>query len=186
MTTPMITNLKKLKSSDSSLVDPTSYRKLVGYLMYLVNSRLDICFAVKILSQFQLEPHHDHWITSKHVLRYLFGTIHHCLKYYSMEVNLIGFTNSDWGGSETDGRSTTGGCFNLGAAMISWMSRKQDLVALSSAEVEYVAACEVGKEVVWLKKLLTDLFEKSPGPIVINCNNQSCIKISGDPMFMLE
>ena len=67
--------------------------------------------------------------------------------------------------------------------MISWMSRKQDLVALSSVEAEYVAACEVGKEVVCLRKLLIDLFEKSLGPTMINCDNQSCIKMSRDPVF---
>eukprot|EP00253_Pinus_taeda_P005080 PITA_05080 len=60
MTTPLITNLKKLRDSDSSLVDLTSYRKLVGSVMYLVNTMRDICFAVNILIQFQLEPHHDH------------------------------------------------------------------------------------------------------------------------------
>ena len=65
------------------------------------------------------------------------------------------------------------------------MCRKQDPVALSSAEAEYVAACEVGKEAVWLRKLLIDLFEKSLGPTVINCDNQSCIKMSGDPVFHL-
>jgi len=101
MTTPMITNLKKLRDSDSSLVDPTSYCQLVGSLMYLVNTRPDICFAVNILSQFQLEPRHDHWIAAKHILRYLRGTIYHCLKYDGKEVKLIGFTTFDWGGSET-------------------------------------------------------------------------------------
>ena len=63
-----------------------------------------------------------------------------CLKYDSKEVKLIIFIDSDWGGSETDGRSTIGGCFSLGAAMISWMSRKQDLIALSSVEAEYIVA----------------------------------------------
>ncbi len=95
-------------------------------------------------------------------------------------------SQTDWGGSETDGKSTTKGCFSLGAAMISWMSRKQDLVALSSVEVEYVVACEVGKEVVWLRNLLKYLFEKSLGPTVNNCDNQSCIKMSGDPVFHLR
>ena len=87
ITTPMIINLKKLRSSDSSLVDPTSYRKLVGSLMYLVNTRPDICFVVNIPNQFQLEPRHDHWIVAKHILRYLRGTIHHCLKYGGNKVN---------------------------------------------------------------------------------------------------
>jgi len=93
-------------------------------------------------------------------LRYLCGTIHHYIKYNNKLVNLIGFTDFDWGGSETDGRSTTGGCFNLGSTMISWISKKQDLVAWSSGEAEYGAACEVGKEVVWLRKPLADLFKK--------------------------
>lgn len=77
MTTPMITNLKKLRSSDFSLVDPTSYHKLVSSLMCLVNTRLDICFVVNILSQFQLVPRHGHCIVAKYILRYLRGTIHH-------------------------------------------------------------------------------------------------------------
>ena len=67
--------------------------------------------------------------------------------------------------------------------MISWISRNKDLIALSSVEAEYASMCEVGKEVVWLRKLLTDLFEKSLGPTVINCDNQRCIKMSGDPVF---
>lgn len=119
MTTPMITNLKKLRRSDASLTDPTNYHNLLGSLMYLVNTRIDICFTVNVLSQFQLEPRHDHWLTAKHILRYLCGTIHHCLKYHGKEVKLTCFTDSDWGKSETNGRSTIGGCFNFAPAMIS-------------------------------------------------------------------
>lgn len=86
VTTPMIKNLKKLRSSDSSLTDPTSYCKLVGSLMYLVNTRLDICFAANVLGECELEPRHDHWMTAKHILRYLRGTIHHSLKYDGKKV----------------------------------------------------------------------------------------------------
>lgn len=67
-------------------------------------------------------------------MRYLRGIIHHYLKYDGKKVKLTCFTDSDWGGSETDGTSTIGGCFNLGFAMFSWMSRKQYLVFLSSVE----------------------------------------------------
>eukprot|EP00253_Pinus_taeda_P017700 PITA_17700 len=119
----------------------------------------------------------------KHILRYIRGTIHHCLKYDSKEVKLIGFTDSNWGASEIDGRSTTSGCFHLGFVMFPWISRKKYLVALSSVEEEYVAACEVGKEVVWLRKLLTDLFKKPLGATVINYDNQSCMKMSKDLVF---
>ena len=71
MTTPMITNLKRLRSSESSPVDPSKYRQLIGSLMYLVNTRPNICFAGNVLSQFQVEPKHDHWIKIKHILKYL-------------------------------------------------------------------------------------------------------------------
>lgn len=126
--TPMITNLNRLKSSESSLVDPTCYKQLIGSLMYLVNTKQDICFAVNVLSQFQMETKHDHQIAAKHILRYLHRTIHHCLMYTWNEIQLTGYTNSDWGGNETDGRSTIRGCVSLGSSMVSWMSKKQDTV----------------------------------------------------------
>jgi len=66
--------------------------------------------------------------------------------------------------------------------MISWMSTKQDRFALSIVETEYVVSCEVGKEVVWLRKILIDLFEKPLDPTVISCDNQSCIKMSRHPV----
>jgi hypothetical protein len=68
MATPMITNLKKVTTSDSELVDPTLYKQLIGSLMYLVNTRPDICFAVNTLSQFMVEPRQEHWVATKHVL----------------------------------------------------------------------------------------------------------------------
>jgi hypothetical protein len=81
MATPMVTNLKKVITSDSELVDPRIYRKLIGSLMYLVNTRLDICFVVNTLSQFMVELRKVHWIVMKHVLRYLRGTMEYGLRY---------------------------------------------------------------------------------------------------------
>nr|KUM49281.1 hypothetical protein ABT39_MTgene3830 [Picea glauca] len=101
MTTPMEANLKKLRdsASDSDLVDPTMYRQLIGSLMYLVNTRPDICFAVSTLSQFMVEPRHLHWVAAKHILRYLRGTVGYGLRYISGgEVGLHGYTDSDWAG----------------------------------------------------------------------------------------
>jgi hypothetical protein len=81
MTTPMITNWKKLHASESQLVDSTLYRQLIGSLMYLVNTRLDICFVVNTLSQFMVDPRRVHWVAEKHVLRYLCGTMDYGLDY---------------------------------------------------------------------------------------------------------
>ena len=77
-----------------------------------------------------------------------------------------------------DGRSTTRGCFSLGSSMISWMRRKKESIALSSAEAEYIASCEVSREAVWLRKLFSDLFEGPMDPTMIHCDNTNCIRLS--------
>jgi hypothetical protein len=115
--------------------------------MYLVNTRLGIFFVMNMLSQFQVEPRHEHWIAAKQILRYLHGTLNYGLRYASNnDVQLHGFTDSDWEGSENDRNSTSGICFSLESAMISWSSRKQNSVALNTAEVEYIAACDACTE----------------------------------------
>ena len=81
MSTPMITNWKKLHASESELVEPTLYRHLIGSLMYLFNTRPDIFFVVNSLSQFMVEPKRVHWVAAKHVLRYLQGTLDYGLDY---------------------------------------------------------------------------------------------------------
>jgi hypothetical protein len=96
-----------------------------------------------------VEPRQEHWIVAKHVLRYIRGTINYGLRYTaSSNIQLHGFTDSDWAGSAEDRKSTSGMCFSLGSAMISWGSRKQKSVALSTAEAEYMAACEACIEAV--------------------------------------
>jgi hypothetical protein len=127
MTTPMISNLKKLQDqvTGSDPEYPTLYRQIIGSLMYLVHTRPNICYAVNALSQFMCEPKHIHMVAVKHILRYVRGTIAYGLRYTaSGGVMLHGFTDSDWMGSIVDRKSTSGYCFNLGLTMISWSSRK--------------------------------------------------------------
>jgi hypothetical protein len=108
MATPMTINLKLLSDSSSDLVDPTMYRQLIGSLMYLVNTRPNICFAVNALSQYMVEPRHVHWMAAKHMLRYLRGTVGYGLRYVSGgDVKLQGYTDSDWAGSAVDRKSTS-------------------------------------------------------------------------------
>ena len=137
VSTPMELDFKKL--SDSAvrpiLRNATKCRQLVGALMFLVNSPPDICFAVNTLSKHMVEPHHIHWIGAKNLLRYLFGTITYGLRYTVGDVRLLGYTDVDWAGNVEDRKSTSGCCFSLGSASISWMSKKQKSVALSTAEV---------------------------------------------------
>ena len=110
-----------------------------------------------------MEPRYEHWTTAKHVLRYIRGTINYGLRYTaSSDIQLHGFIDLDWAGSAEDRKITSGMCFSLGSAMISWGSRKQKSVALSTAEAEYMVAREACKEAIWLRKLISNLFDQIP------------------------
>jgi hypothetical protein len=136
--------------------------------MYLVNTRPDICFAVNTLSQFMVEARRVHWVAAKHVLRYLCGMVDYGLDYHRGDgVRLVGYIDSDWVGCVSDRKSTSGCCFGLGSTVISWFSRKQKSVALSSAEAEYMAANQASCEALWLHKMLVGFFCVQLRPTVI-------------------
>ena len=151
VSTPMELNCK-LSGNIVGLVpaNPTKYRQLMVALMFLGISRPDACFAVNTLSQHMVDPHHIHWIGANNMLRYIWGTINHGLRYTVESLRLRGYTNVDWVGSVVDRKSTSGCFFTLGCASVSWMSKKQKSVALSTAEAEYIAPSMVCCEVVWL------------------------------------
>ena len=135
MDTPMDTNLKLLADESSELVDMTQYRQIIGSLMYLTNTRPNICFAVNTLSQYLAQPRHVHLVVGKHVMRYLKGTIDFGLYYDgNHDYRLYGYIDAEWDGSVSDRRSKSGGCDSLGSIMISWFSRKQSSVSLSTAK----------------------------------------------------
>ena len=97
MTTPMASNLKLLSYASLESVDATMYCQMIGSLVYLMNTRPDICFAVNTLSQFLTDPRHVHLIAAKHILRYLKGTVDYGLKYeVNQKINLEGYVDSDW------------------------------------------------------------------------------------------
>ena len=103
MPTPMVSNLKLLSDTSSDRVDSSIYTQMIGSRMYLTNTRPDICFAVNTLSQFMVDPRRVHWIATKHVMRYLKGTVEYGLRYKSdHEINLKDYTDADWAGSVTD------------------------------------------------------------------------------------
>jgi hypothetical protein len=178
MATPMVTDMRKLRDYDSDIVDMSLYRKLIGSFIYLVNTPPNIFFAMNTLSQFHMEPRLEHWIVAKHILTYLHGTLTYGLRYASnSDVQLHGFTDSDWVGSADEKNSTSGICFSLGSAMISWARRKQKFVALNTVEAEYIVACDDCMEAVWLCKLIFGLSDQVLDLTVIYCDNQSCMKL---------
>jgi hypothetical protein len=118
MNTPIETKLKLLVDTSSELVDVALYKQIIGSLMYLMNTRPDICFVVNTLSQYLVEPRNFHLVVAKHVMRYLKGTLDFGLCYIGdHDVRLVGYTDSYWAGSVSDRKSTSGCSFNPGSAM---------------------------------------------------------------------
>jgi hypothetical protein len=127
---------------------------MIGSLMYLRNTRPDICFVVNTLSQYLVEPRRVHLVAAKHVMRYLKGTLDHGLCYTrDHDLRLYGYTESDWARSASDKKNTSRCCFSLGSSMTFWKSRKQPSIDLSTIEVEYIATCFSSCEAIWLHKL---------------------------------
>ena len=144
METPLAGNWRKEDATSGEVVDATAYKKLVGSLMYLVNTRPDICYAIKQLSKAMVNPTKLFWKAGKHVLRYLRGTTEYGLWYiWTKGVKFQGFTNADWEGSPSNRNSTSGGIFSIGSTVVSWYNRKQQSVALISVEEEYMATIQV-------------------------------------------
>ena len=139
-------------------VDPKEYQATVGSLMYIaLATRPDIAFAVSALSRYNSQPRTSHLTADKRALRYLRKTADHCLHFNDNDGEITGYTDSDWANDSADRKSQGGHFFLCNGGAISWQSRKQDLVALSTTEAEYIACSEASREVRWLCQLQRDM-----------------------------
>ncbi|PKI59524.1 hypothetical protein CRG98_020052 [Punica granatum] len=142
--------------------------------MYLTTTRPDILYVVSVLSRFLNCAKESRMIAAKRVLRYLKGTSCHGVKFTkSKELKLSGFSDSDWAGSAYDMKSTSGYCFSLGSACFSWCSKKQEIVAQSTAEAEFIAATTAANQALWLRKLIQDLHLSSKEGTEVYVDNQA-------------
>lgn len=175
----------KLSCNDSSSFDnPSLYRSIIGGLQYLTLTRPDLSFSVNKLSQFLQEPTQNHWKACKRVLRYIRGTISNGLKFVPVcDFRLHGFADADYASSVDDRRSTSGLCVYLGPNLITWCSKKQQVVARSSTEVEYRSMALITTDLLWLHTLFSELHLPLLPPSIIWCDNQGAIKLSFSPAF---
>ena len=133
MSTPLVVRSKMMKDDEIPLCDATLYRSLIGSLMYMTSTRLDIMFVVSLVSRFMHQPHESHWQATKRILRYVSGTKFYGLFYTSAnDSNAVAYTDADWEGSLDDQKSTSGYAFLFGGNLVSWSSKKQPTVALST------------------------------------------------------
>lgn len=156
------------------------YQEAVGSILYLVQgTRPDLTFAISNVSQFNNNPGKAHWQAIKRILRYIKGTSKMKLE-YSKDANskIVGFSDSDWGGCTDDRRSCTGYVYIMNGGAISWASKRQTTVALSSTEAEYMALASATQEAMWFKQLDEDLWRKPSEPIMIHCDNQGALQLA--------
>ena len=151
-------------------------------MLYLTTSRPDIAFSVGVCARYQAAPKESHLTVVKRIIRYVNGTPDYGL-WYSKDFNtcLVGYSDADWARSVDDRKSTLGGYFYLGNNLVSWMSKKQNCVSLSTAEVEYIAVGSYCTQLLWMKKLLHD-YGILQNTMCVFCDNTSAINLSKNPV----
>ena len=180
--TPMSSTCRLDKDESGKSIDQKLYRGMIGSLLYLTASRPDIMFSVCMCARYQSNPKESHLLAVKRILRYLSGSIEIGL-WYSRDSSfeLIAYSDADFAGCKLDRKSTSGTCQFLGVNLISWSSKKQNSVALSTAEAEYIAAGSCCAQILWIKQQLEDFgikLTKTP----IRCDNTSAINLSKNPV----
>ncbi|CAM8961061.1 unnamed protein product [Rhodiola kirilowii] len=182
--TPMESKHGLSLSSGPPLPDPSIYRRLVGRLIYLTITRPDLAFPVHVLSQYMQTPTEDHLRAAHRVLRYIKSAPSQGLLFSSSSsFDLAGYCDADWASCPLTRRSVSGYCMMLGSSVLSWKTKKQAVVARSSAESEYRALAGACGEVLWLVRLLGDMRVHVSPPVPIHCDNQAAIHIARNPVF---
>ena len=159
------------------------YQRLVGKLIYLAHTRPDIAYSVSVISQFMHDPREAHLQAVYRVLHYLKANPGKGILFRrDAALALECYTDADYAGSPIDRRSTSGYCTFLGGNVVTWRSKKQNVVARSSAEAEFRAMAQGICELLWLKVILEDLRIKWEGPMRLYCDNKSAISIAHNPV----
>ena len=171
----------------SDILNGIPYQEIIGCLLYISQiTRPDISFVINMLSKYNNKPEMSHWLALKRVMRYLKGTDDYRLSYkQNLKENMThGFCDADWASSEDDRRSCTGYIFLFQGGAISWNSKRQPTVALSTTEAEYMSLSSCVQEAMWLKQLQEVFWPLLKNEaMIIYSDNQSSIKLSGSDAY---
>ncbi|KAJ9542010.1 LOW QUALITY PROTEIN: hypothetical protein OSB04_028516 [Centaurea solstitialis] len=181
--TPMTMNQKLSYEEKTNLVDKGRYQRMVGKLIYLSHTRPDIAYAVGVVSRFMHQPQKSHMEAVLRIVRYLKGTAGHGILFKPnghLETQL--YTDADWAGDKNSSRSTAGYFTLVGGNLVTWRSKKQKVVALSSAEAEFRGIARGITEVLWVRKLLTEIGYPPQEPSKVISDNKAAIQISENPV----
>ncbi|XP_039046666.1 uncharacterized mitochondrial protein AtMg00810-like [Hibiscus syriacus] len=168
---------------EHNLVEKLVYQRLIGRLIYLTYTRPDITYAVNLLSQFMQQPKTSHMEAALRVVKYVKNEPGQgILLKSSLICQLLAYCDSDWGSCPMTRKFVTGFCIKIGDSLVSWKSKKQNVVARSSAEAEYRAMAVVTSKLVWLQCLLAELSIKGLKPVKLHCDNKDALQIAANPV----
>jgi hypothetical protein len=180
--TPMGTNGHVDLNKGGKSVDQKAYRSMIGSLLYLCASRPYIMLSVCMCAAYQSNPKECHLVADKRILRYLVATPCFGIWYpKGSTFDLIGYADSDYAGCKVYRKSTSGTCQFLGRSLVSWSSKKQTSVALSTAEAKYVAAGQCCAQLLWMRQTLRD-FGYNLSNVPLLCDNESAIRLADNPI----
>jgi hypothetical protein len=175
----MVPGFKISKDENGIEMDGSFFKQLIGSMMYLTATRPDIMYAVSLLSRYMSRPTELHHSATKIILRYLQGTTMFGILYRrGGSHELIGFTDNDYAGSVEDRRSTLGYIFMLSGVAVTWSSRKQLIVTLSTTKAEFITAAGSSCQAIWMQRVLKKIDYMGSESTVIFCDNNSTIKLT--------
>lgn len=181
--TPMMAKQKLHMEEGAELTDKEKYQRLVGKLIYLSHTRPDIAYVVGVVSQFMHQPQVSHMEAVWRIIRYLKGTPGHGVLFKSNgHLKTQVYTDADWAGDKGNRRSTSGYFTLVGGNLVTWRSKKQKVVSLSSAEAEFRGIARGLAEILWIRKLLTEIGFPPTETSKIMCDNEAAIQISENPV----
>ena len=176
--TPMSTSTHLDKDDIGKDIDSRLYRGMIGSLLYLTASRPDIMLSVCICARYQCTPKVSHVTAVKRIFRYLSKTLDFGLYYPKLSsFELMSYSDADYAGCRSARKSTSGTCHFLGNSLVSWFSKKQNSIALSTTEAEYIAAGLACAQVLWMRQTLQD-YGIVCDTNIIRCDNTSAINLS--------
>ena len=162
------------------------YANAVGSLMYaMMCTRPDICYDVGLVNRFQSNPGIAHWKVVKRILRYLKWTVDYVLCYQGSDLRMIGYSDADWGSDLDEHKSTSRYAFLLNNGAITWSSKKQPCIALSTMEAEYVACSVAVQEAVWLRRFFQNLkvVKDASDPVIVHCDSMAALAYAKDSKY---
>ena len=179
---PMEPYLKLKPNQEKPTQKP--FRELAGCLMYVaLATRPDILQSVRFLCEYQANPGEEHWSYLKRILRYIKGTVEMKMFFRSTEDVLLAYSDADYANDTIDRKSISGFTIEVFGCTVSWSSKKQNCITLSSTEAEYVALCHTATEVIWITNILVEIGIKKEilYPVPIFEDNKSCIVLAEEP-----